>query len=59
MAAQIHSRMPVIIGPEHYSWYLEPKFEPEFLKTLLRPFPTEKMRCERVSVRMNDGVESV
>ena len=63
MAAKVHSRMPVIVGPEHYSWWLEPKFEPEFLKTLLRPFPAEMMRCERVSVKVNDarndGVECV
>ena len=51
MAAKVHDRMPVILGPEHYSWWLESKFEPEFLKTLLRPFPAERMRCEQVSVR--------
>jgi putative SOS response-associated peptidase YedK len=55
MAAKVHNRMPVILGPEHYSWWLEPKFEPEFLKTLLRPFPAEKMLCSRVSVRVNDA----
>lgn len=55
MAAKVHNRMPVIVGPEHFSWWLESKFEPEFLKTLLRPFPAELMRCERVSVRVNDA----
>lgn len=63
MAAQVHSRMPVILGPEHYSWWLEPKFEPEFLTTLLRPFPAEKMQCSRVSARVNnarnDGPECI
>ncbi len=49
------NRMPVIIGPEHYLWWLEPKFEPEFLKTLLRPFPAEKMDCRQVSSRVNDA----
>ena len=48
MAAKVHSRMPVILGPEHYSWWLEPKFDPEFLKTLLRPFPADLMDCRRV-----------
>jgi putative SOS response-associated peptidase YedK len=47
--------MPVILGPEHYSWRLESKFEPEFLKTLLRPFPADLMGCSRVSVRVNDA----
>jgi len=55
MAARVHSRMPVILGPEHYSWWLEPKFEPEFLKTLLRPFPAEKMQCSRVSAVVNNA----
>ena len=63
MAAKVHSRMPVIIGSEHYSWWLETKFEPEFLKTLLRPYDAEKMRCERVSSAVNDarneGVECI
>jgi len=54
MAARVHNRMPVIVGPEHYSWWLESKFEPEFLKTLLRPFPAEKMDCSRVSAVVNN-----
>ena len=49
MAARVHNRMPVILGPEHYSWWLEPKFEPEFLKTLMRPFPAKLMDCRQVS----------
>jgi putative SOS response-associated peptidase YedK len=55
MAARVHNRMPVILGPEHYSWWLEPKYEPEFLKTLLRPFPAKLMQCSRVSLRVNDA----
>ena len=59
----IHNRMPVILGPEHYSWWLEPRFEPEFLKTLLRSFPAERMDCRRVSAWVNnarnDGPECV
>ena len=40
MVAAVHNRIPVILGPEHYQWWLEPdRFEPEFLKTLLRPYP--------------------
>lgn len=55
MAAKVHDRMPVILGPEHYSWWLESKFEPEFLKTLLRPFPAEMMECSQVSSAINDA----
>jgi hypothetical protein len=63
MAAKVHNRMPVIIGSEHYSWWLEPKFEPEFLKTLLRPYPAKKRECRQVSSVVNntrnDGPECV
>ena len=55
MAAKVHNRMPVILGLEHYSWWLELKFEPEFLKSLLRPFSAENMACMRVSSAVNDA----
>lgn len=56
MVAKVHDRMPVILSPEHYSWWLEPKrFEPQFLKTLLRPYPAEDMACVRVSKLMNNA----
>jgi len=39
MVAAVHNRMPVILSPEHYQWWLEAKrIELEFLKTLLRPY---------------------
>ena len=54
MVAAVHTRMPVIIGPEHYLWWLNPKgFEPEFLKFLFRPYPAEDMDCYRVSQLVN------
>jgi len=64
MVAAVHSRMPVILSPEHYGWWLEPKrFEPEFLKTLLRPYPAEDMECQSVSKLVNnannDGPECI
>ena len=55
MVAAVHNRMPVILGPEHYQWWLEPKFEPEFLKTLLRSYPAEEMACCRVSKLVNNA----
>jgi hypothetical protein len=33
----------------------EPKFEPEFLKTLLMPSPAEKVQCLRVSAKVNNA----
>ena len=56
MVAAVHDRMPVILSPEHYEWWLDPKrFEPEFLKTLLRPYPAEDMDCCRVSKLVNSA----
>ncbi|MEI6077849.1 MAG: SOS response-associated peptidase, partial [Verrucomicrobiota bacterium] len=56
MVAAVHNRMPVILGPEHYRWWLEPnRFEPQFLKTLLRPYPAEDMACYRVSKLVNNA----
>ena len=56
MVAAVHNRMPVILGPEHYQWWLQPdRFEPQFLKTLLRPYPAEDMACVRVSRLVNNA----
>jgi putative SOS response-associated peptidase YedK len=56
MVAKVHDRMPVILSPEHFQWWLEPKrFEPEFLKTLLRPFPADDMDCRRASPLVNNA----
>jgi putative SOS response-associated peptidase YedK len=56
MVAAVHNRMPVIVGQEHYQWWLQPdRFEPQFLKTLLRPYPAEGMACVRVSKLANNA----
>ena len=56
MVAKVHDRMPVILAPEHYQWWLEPdRFEPQFLKTLLRPYSAEEMDCQTVSKLMNNA----
>jgi len=56
MVAAVHDRMPVILGPEHYQWWLQPnRFEPQFLKTLLRPYPAEDMASYRVSKLVNNA----
>ncbi|MEI6078067.1 MAG: SOS response-associated peptidase [Verrucomicrobiota bacterium] len=56
MVAAVHDRMPVILSPEHFQWWLQPdRFEPQFLKTLLRPYPAEDMACYRVSKLVNNA----
>jgi putative SOS response-associated peptidase YedK len=48
--------LAVILSPEHYQWWLEPKrFDPQFLKALLRPYPAEDMACVRVSMLVNNA----
>ena len=56
MVAAVHDRMPVILHPEHYQWWLVPdRFESQFLKTLLKPYPAGDMDCYRVSGVVNDA----
>lgn len=46
----IHDRMPVILPPDRWALWLDPKVqEPERLQELLVPFPAELMAARRVS----------
>jgi len=50
----IHDRMPVILKPEDYDLWLDPQAkDPEVLKPLLQPYPSEKMKAEPVSPKVN------
>jgi len=50
----IHDRMPVILKPEDYDLWLDPEAkDPPLLKPLLRPYPSEKMIVEPVSLKVN------
>jgi putative SOS response-associated peptidase YedK len=40
---RVHDRMPVILAPEDYGTWLDPKTVPEQLHALLRPYPAEAM----------------
>jgi putative SOS response-associated peptidase YedK len=55
MAAAIHDRMPAIIGPEHFDWWLDEDGKSDFLKGLLGPYPAEGMDCYRVSPLVNNA----
>ena len=51
----IHNRMPVIVDPaDHALWLGEVPAEPEALKSLLRPYPAERMEAWPVSTRVNN-----
>lgn len=50
----IHDRMPVILPPECYAEWLDPALtEPERLKPLLRPYPSDRMALHAVSTVVN------
>jgi putative SOS response-associated peptidase YedK len=49
----LHDRMPVILKPESYATWLDPKTDPTTLKQLLVPFPGTEMTCYPVSSAVN------
>ena len=54
LVARLHDRMPLILRPEDYDVWLDPKVrDPERLTSLLRPFPAEEMVAIAVSPRVN------
>src|ERR1700737_4950009 len=55
LCAQLHDRMPVILGREVWSeWLGEEPADPSRLKALLAPYPSEGMMCWRVSTRVGN-----
>ena len=51
--AELHDRMPVILGPESWSaWLGEHLLSPDKLKDLLKPFPPERMEFWPVDKRV-------
>jgi putative SOS response-associated peptidase YedK len=55
MVKAVHHRMPVILGPDSFSLWLDEKAEREALLRLLRPFPAARMEGFPVSTRVNRG----
>jgi putative SOS response-associated peptidase YedK len=53
LCAELHNRMPVVLGPETRPARLgEEQVDPHQLKSLLAPYPSEAMTCWPVSVRV-------
>jgi putative SOS response-associated peptidase YedK len=51
-------RMPVVLGPEHFAAWLDPKDkQPAKLLDLIKLFPAERMECWPVSTRVNSPAE--
>ena len=56
----VHERMPVIIPPDQYGLWLDPRCQDsEKLAKLLRPFPAEGMLAYRVSALVNNPKNDV
>lgn len=50
----IHDRMPVILNPEHYNLWLDPKLQDASkLQPLLRPLESSELHADPVSTRVN------
>jgi putative SOS response-associated peptidase YedK len=50
LVAEIHDRMPMILGPADYTRWLSDEPDPG---DLMRPFPAEPMRMWPISTRVN------
>jgi putative SOS response-associated peptidase YedK len=55
LCAELHNRMPVVLGPDAWpTWLGEEPTEPAGLKALLAPYPSTKMTCWPVSPRVGN-----
>lgn len=53
--APVHDRMPVIIKPENYEEWLDPKeMDTDYLQKFLAPYPPEEMQSHAVSREVNN-----
>ena len=53
LLATVHDRMPVILPPDAYDEWLDPRTKPDRLRALLVPYPAEQMKGYPVSPRVN------
>jgi len=55
LCAQLHNRMPVVLGPETWPiWLGEEPADPSQLNALLAPYPSARMTCWPVSARVGN-----
>jgi putative SOS response-associated peptidase YedK len=54
LMSRIHDRMPVIIAPEHYDAWLDPRTPAPALRDLMQPCPSEWLDAHPVSLRVNN-----
>ena len=55
LLAEVHNRMPVILKPEDYELWLDPRFKDlDSLTAMLKPFDPTLMKCYPVSTLVNN-----
>ena len=55
LCAELHDRMPVILGPQNWpAWLGEEPADPSPVKAMLAPYPSEEMTCWPVSPRVGN-----
>jgi putative SOS response-associated peptidase YedK len=54
LLAPIHDRMPVVIPPERYRAWLDPRTPIAAVTDMTRPYPSDTMKAWRISLRVND-----
>jgi putative SOS response-associated peptidase YedK len=55
LCAELHNRMPVVLGPETWPiWLGQMPAEVRQLKAMLAPYPSAEMTCWRVSPRVGN-----
>jgi putative SOS response-associated peptidase YedK len=54
LVAHIHDRMPVIVAPEEYDRWLNPRFAANDVADLLCPYPAEPMDAQPVGTQVNN-----
>jgi putative SOS response-associated peptidase YedK len=55
LCAELHNRMPVVLGPETWpAWLGEEPADAGQLRALLAPYPLERMTCWPVSARVGN-----
>jgi putative SOS response-associated peptidase YedK len=55
LCAELHNRMPVVLGPETWpEWLGEEPADPRHLKAMLAPYPSEEMTYWPVSTRVGN-----
>jgi putative SOS response-associated peptidase YedK len=61
LVAEVHDRMPVIVPPEQYGAWLDPKTPLATLEAMLKPYPADAMRVAAANPILNspknDGPE--